>query len=136
MKKAEGTFSIVSWNESVSREKDGQKTTRATVEYKVEGGLQGQLLMEYSLFYPEYDPEDVHSGSAVFTGSVWFSGEIDGRSGSFGALDNGEYAGGEVKSSFRSIKKSGKGELSGIRGEGSYSAGEKGMVISFQYELA
>jgi len=135
MKKAEGTFSIVSWNESTARERADQKTTRATVDYTSEGGINGHLFVEYVMFYSEFDPEDVHAGVADFTGTIWFVGEIGGLKGSFGALDLGKYGAGEVKSEFEIVPNSGRGDLKGITGTGNYSAGKDGMKIKLNYEL-
>jgi len=135
MKKAEGTFSIVSWNESTAREQGEQKATRATVEYSLGGGINGQLFVEYVMFYSEFDPEDVHAGAAEFSGSIWFVGEINGLKGSFGAMDQGKYAAGEVGSNFQIVQDSGRGDLRGIRGKGAYSAGQSGMKFDLNYEL-
>jgi len=135
MKKAEGTFSIVSWNENTARERGDQKTTRATVDYTSEGGINGHLFVEYVMFYSKFDPEDVHAGAADFAGTIWFVGEIGGLKGSFGALDLGKYAAGEVKSGFEIVPNSGLGDLTGITGKGKYSAGTDGMKIDLKYEL-
>jgi|GEM_PF-297513 hypothetical protein len=133
--KASGTFSIVSWNETTKKEAENQKLTVASVEYRLDGGLNGRLSVEYSMFYTEFNPADVHAGRAGFSGTLWFEGELNGLKGSFGAMDGGEFAAGEVRSGFAILDGSGRGELAGIRGGGTYSAGPAGMNIEVGYEI-
>jgi len=135
MNKANGTFSIVSWNETTKKEQEKQKTTIASVEYKIDGIFEGHLSVEYAMFYSEFDPADVHAGTAEFAGTIWFTGELSGLSGSFGALDRGVYSSGQVKSNFEIVKGSGKGKLAGIKGSGTYSASKDGMKIELSYEI-
>lgn len=70
--------------------------------------------------------------SAVFAGFEVITGQFGGRSGSFTLQHNGKFENGVASSSFVVVTGSGKGELSGISGAGSFKSGESG---SASYEM-
>ncbi len=61
-------------------------------------------------------------GSASFVGIERVTGSIEGRSGSFLLQDAGTLEGNTVKGDWFVVPGSGTGELSGLRGEGGFTA--------------
>jgi hypothetical protein len=61
-------------------------------------------------------------GSASFVGIERVTGSIDGRQGSFLLQDAGTQEGNTIKGNWFVVPGSGTGELSGLRGEGGFTA--------------
>jgi hypothetical protein len=113
MTRAEGNFTIKSWDEDTYQQLDGDaKLTRARVTFDITGDLAGEGRWDALMCYR-------HDGSAVYTGLQHTVGEVAGRSGSFVLRTEGSYEGGTARTSWEVIPGSGAGELAGLTGSGS-----------------
>ena len=99
-----GIFKIEGWDESAySEEDDGRKLTQASVKQSFSGDIEGEGSVEWLMCYRS-------DQTAEFVGLQRIDGRLGGRSGSFVLL--------QTDGSFDS----GTGELSGLRGQGQFSA--------------
>lgn len=128
--RASATFQIKAWDEKPYDEFDGgRKLTRASVKKSFQGDIEGESSLEYLMTYAE-------DGSASFVGMERVVGRVGNRSGSFVLQHSGTFAGGVAKASWFVVPGSGTGELSGLRGEGSFAAGhEQQYAITLDYEI-
>jgi hypothetical protein len=114
---ATGTFQIDNWDENEIMETDGgSKITHAKVSRSFEGDLEGHGTVEWLMGYEE-------GGSATFVGLERFAGRIRDKSGSFVLQHVGTFDGQVAKAQLLVVAGSATGELSGLRGEGSFEAG-------------
>ena len=129
--RAEGTFTVASWDEQTYQDLDGKsKLTRAKVGYRLSGGIEGEATWEALMFYRA-------DGTAEYTGLQRFTGQIAGRSGTCVMIADGGYNGGEARSAWRVVPGSGTGDLAGLVGSGVSvaAAGQPGGTYSLDYEL-
>jgi hypothetical protein len=89
------------------------------VEIRVSETFSGDIEGEGVVRFLQAVRED---GSASFVGIERVTGSIDGRKGSFLFQDAGTLEGTTVKGNWFVIPGSGTGELSGLRGEGDFTA--------------
>jgi Protein of unknown function (DUF3224) len=129
--RAEGTFTVTSWQEDTYQELDGKgKLTRATVSYRLSGDIEADATWAALMFYRE-------DGTAEYTGLQHVTGRIGGRAGTCVMVADGGYAGGEASGTWRVIPGSGTGELAGLRGSGmSVATSEPPGTFTLDYELA
>jgi Protein of unknown function (DUF3224) len=114
---ANATFTIKTWEENAILETDGgSKITRATVSRLFEGDLEGEGNVEWLMAYDG-------NGSAVCVGLERVVGKLAGRSGSFVLQQVGSFDGQVAKAESTVVPGSGAGELTGLRGTGSFEAG-------------
>lgn len=97
------------------------KATRAEIELTFSGDLVGTSKLTYLLAYN-------HDEHSHFTGIQHFSGELNGKKGSFVLLEQGEYKNKKVTTHWRIADGSGTDELTGISGSGGYIAGHTRVV--------
>ena len=112
------TFTIKSWDEKPCNEMEGMpKLTQASVTKTLTGDIEGECISESLMVYED-------DGSASFVSLERIVGRVGGRSGSFVLQGNGTYEQrtGIAKGTFFVVPNSGKGDLRGIRGEGSFTA--------------
>lgn len=102
------------------------KLTKASVEYKFSGDIEGTAFVEYLMFYTAFDPEDMHKSEAQYVGQMRIVGKLKGKSGSFALTDTGIFESGVAKSHIAIIAGSGTEELSNITGNGSYQGDQTG----------
>jgi hypothetical protein len=128
--RAEGTFSVKSWDEDTYQELDGKaKLTRARMVFTWTGDLEAESTSDTLMFYRD-------DGTAVYTGLERIVGKLAGRTGSFVLHADGGFEGGQATTRWRVIDGSGTGQLAGLRGEGtSVSTSEPPGSFSFDYEL-
>lgn len=124
------SFSVSSWDENPYRELDGAaKLTVAEVVQTYSGSLVGTSEIRYLMLYPS-------SGVTTFTGIEYFSGSLDGRTGSLGIRWIGEDDGTAARGTGTIITGSGTDALIGISGDASYVADHIGEItMSLQYDL-
>jgi hypothetical protein len=129
--RAEGTFTVASWSEDTYSELDGKgKLTKATVGYRLSGGIEGEATWEALMFYRA-------DGTAEYTGLQHVSGQIAGRSGTCVMIADGSYADGTASGTWRVIPGSGTGGLAGLSGSGtSVATSTPPGTFTFDYELA
>ncbi len=117
MAHAAGTFTVKSWDENTIQELDGgRKLTRASVAFSIEGDLTAEASWDAVMCYRA-------DGTAIFSGFQLTTGQLDGRDGSFVLQANGEFAGGEARTSWQVVDGSGTGGLEGLTGSGYAVAG-------------
>lgn len=128
--RAEGTFTVASWDEDTYQELAGRaKLTRARVGFHLSGDLEGDASWEALMCYRE-------DGTAEYTGLQQVTGELAGRPGTCVMVAGGTFRGGEARSAWRVITGSGTGGMAGLRGSGSaISSGTPGGTFTFDYEL-
>jgi hypothetical protein len=120
--KLNGVFQITDWDETpYSENDDGSKQSHAKIAQNYNGDIKGASELQYLM---SYQPD----GSAVFVGFETVSGSINGKSGSFVIQHTGTFESGVASSSFSIVPKSGRGELAGISGTGSFKSGENGQA--------
>jgi hypothetical protein len=127
-----GIFKIEGWDESAySEEQDGRKLTQASVKQSFSGDIEGEGSVEWLMCYR---PDQ----TAEFVGLQRIDGRLGGRSGSFVLLQtDGSFDGTEAKGQLSVVPGSGTGELSGLRGQGQFSApraSEASMTLDCDFE--
>jgi Protein of unknown function (DUF3224) len=129
--RAEGTFTLTSWDESTYQELDGEaKLTKARMVFTWAGDAEGESTSDTFMCYRD-------DGTAVYTGLERIVGTLAGRSGSFVLRAEGAYEGGKATTRWHVIEGSGTGELTGLRGEGSsVAAAATGGTFSLDYDLS
>ena len=128
--RAEGTFTVASWDEQTYQDLDGKsKLTRARVGYRLSGDIEGEAAWEALMFYGA-------DGTAEFTGLQHVSAQIAGRSGTCVMVADGTFADGVASSNWRVIPGSGTEGLAGLRGSGTAVATTTPPgTFTFDYEL-
>jgi hypothetical protein len=134
--KATAIFSVKKWEESTLEQiSSDMKMTKASVEYDVNGDLEGEVSVEYLMHYTHFDEKDQHNSTAAYIGLMRFEGKLNGRSGSFVMKDDGTFQGGSANSSLTILEGSGTGELQGITGTGTYRASKEGARMEVECEM-
>ena len=134
--KASGVGSIVKWDENVFNElSDAMIISKADIEYSFSGDIDGKAIVQYIMFYSDYNEDARHESTAKYVGMIQFSGKLADKSGSFVLEDNGTFKGGAVNSEIKIIKNSGTGDLKNIQGSGIYAADQDGFRLELDYSL-
>ena len=130
MARAEGTFTVTSWDEDTYQELEGKaKLTKAVVGYHLSGGIEGDATWSAFMYYGE-------DGTAEFTGLQHLTGQIGGRAGTCVMVADGTFADGAARGTWRVIEGSGTGALAGLRGSGtSVATSEPPGTFTLDYEL-
>lgn len=128
--RADATFKIKSWDENPYNEiKEGPKLTHVKVTKIYSGDIEGESSLEYLMMYRQ-------DGTASFVGLERVVGSLGGRSGSFVIQHNGTFQDGMAKVDLIVVLGSGTGELSGLRGEGSFAVGhEEPHCVTLNYDF-
>lgn len=129
MPRAEGTFDIDSWDERPYDEREGAKLSRVHVTKTFQGGLQGTSTTDLITAIAQVE------SSAGYVGFERFTGEVDGREGTFVLQHNAERTGGEQWLTWRILPDSGTGALRGIHGEGQITIEDGKHFYHLDYEL-
>lgn len=124
----EGRFEVTAWTEEPVTDLEGTvKVTTARVAQRFSEAIEADTVADMVM---TYRPD----ATAEFVGHHRVLGHIGERSGSFVLRAAGSYDGSEAITNFEVIEGSGTGELTGIRGLGSASAGH-GSTGSYRFEL-
>ena len=128
--RAEGTFTVASWAEDTYQELDDKrKLTKATVSFRLSGGIEADATWTALMFYRE-------DGTAEYTGLQHVTGQIAGRAGMCVMAADGSYADGAARSTWQVIPGSGTGALTGLTGSGtSVATSEPPGTFTLDYEL-
>jgi hypothetical protein len=86
MTRLNGSFEVVSWDESPYDERDGRQLTKASVRQRFAGDVSGEGSAEWLMFYDE-------DATARFVGLQLVDGEIAGRRGTFVLETRGDFDG-------------------------------------------
>lgn len=125
--------SVLKWKETVCSDlEENMKISNAEVEYGMQGDLEGKASVNYIMYYTFFDSADQHRSESSFTGVMEFTGKTGEREGSFAMQDSGTFSGGTVNGSLKIIKNSGKKNMRGISGKGSYTADRNGFVMELE----
>ena len=127
---ATGEFHVKSWDENVVKQlDDGTRLTRASVAQVYSGDIEGESLVEYSMFYRD-------NKTASFVGLEHFVGRVAGKSGSFVIQHDGQFENGVAESNWTVVPDSGTGVLSRLQGQGSFATlGHELAAYKFWYKL-
>lgn len=130
MARAEGTFTVRSWDENTYSELEGNgKLTRATVAFTLAGDLTAEAGWDAVMCYRP-------DGTAVFSGFQLTTGTLGGQQGSFVLRSDGEFVNGEARSRWQVVEGSGTGALAGLSGSGSAVAtATPPGTFAFDYDL-
>jgi hypothetical protein len=128
--RANASFEVKSWDEKPYSEVEGElKLTRAGVTKQFHGDIEGESTLEYLMVYRA-------DGSAAFVGMERVIGRVGGRSGSFVLQHSGTDDGKTTTDNWFVVPGSGTGELSGLRGEGSFiSDHSEPFRVTFDYDF-
>lgn len=129
MKKATGAFKITGGHEETYAERDPGKLSRAGGTQEFSGDIQGAGRIEWLMCYRS-------DKTAEFVGMQEIDGTIDGRSGEFVLTSTGSHDGARSTGSWTVVPGSGKGDLSGITGHGTWNAGpgpEATFELSYEF---
>jgi Protein of unknown function (DUF3224) len=129
---ARSKFKIAGWEEKPYAElENGGRLTQASVKQSFSGDIEGEGAVEWLMCYR---PDE----TAEFIGLQRIAGQIGERSGTFVLLQTrGTFDGKEAKGDLSVVPGSGTGELSGLRGEGEFSAplgSEAAVTLSYDFE--
>jgi hypothetical protein len=113
---AKASFEIKGWDEETYQDLAGDgKLTRASVKQVFNGDIEGSGSVEWLMCYRD-------EGQARFVGLQQVDGRLGNRSGTFVVETVGTFDGKIAKGSWNVIADSGTDELSGLSGEGEFSA--------------
>jgi Protein of unknown function (DUF3224) len=131
-----GTYTVKSWDEKTWdgkpwNEVPGSKVTHSLVTQAFTGGIEGEAICQQLVAY---------SGDtyASFVGLHHVTGSVEGRSGSFVLQSSGTYSDNTARVTWFVVPGSGTGELVGLSGQGSYTAGQEGypnVPYTLDYEF-
>jgi hypothetical protein len=128
-----GHFTFANWEErTVSPSEVSPKLAHASVTNAFSGGIEAaDTTCEYTIAY-------VTEKTGEFTGMEVLDAGLDGRKGTFAIEQRGSFdADGTVHCTFEVVPGSATGELTGLRGTGSFTAkhGESSVPYVFDYGL-
>lgn len=128
-----GHFSFANWEEHpIGPSGVIPRLAHASVTNTFSGVIEAAgTTCEYTIVY-------VTEKTGTFTGMEMLTGGLDGRRGTFVVEERGSFnADGTVHCTFEVVPGSGTGELTGLRGAGSFTAehGEPSVPYTFDYEL-
>ncbi len=123
-------FKVTLWDlKSYDEAPDSPTLSRGTVKKAFEEGMKGESTGEILMF-------SAPDGSAAYTVLDKFSGELDGREGSFVAIHGATHSPKETSRALgRILDGSGTGELSGISGTIEFKSDEDGKRIILDYSI-
>jgi Protein of unknown function (DUF3224) len=117
---ATGTFKVSSWDEGPWAEQEGApKLTLARVTTAYSGDLEGEGTAHSLMLY---------TCGAEYFGFERVVGSVGGRTGSFVLRSEGTWQDGAARTTWSVVPGSGTGELSGLRGDGGYTARDQAEV--------
>ena len=116
MKKAIGQFKITGGHEETYAHRNPGMLTRSGGAQEFSGDIEGSGRIEWLMCYRE-------DRSAEFVGMQQIEGTLDGRHGEFVLTSVGAHDGVRSKGTWTVVSGSGKGDLSGIMGNGTWVAG-------------
>jgi hypothetical protein len=124
-----------SWEEKNLAQSDGAHAVAQavfTTEYR--GDIVGESTCGLLLSYVDGDPSDPHSLIGPYVGYEHVTGTLAGRSGTFVLAASGRHSGGVARTEVSVVPGSGTGELSGLRGSGSYAADAMEYELTLDYD--
>jgi hypothetical protein len=127
MNKISGSFTITGGDEQTVSDAEGEfRVTRVSGVQRFEGGIVGEGFVDWVMAYAP-------DRSARFVGFQRIVGSIGGRAGGFLMESTGFHDGRSSVGSWRIVRNSGTGALTGIAGQGTFEA-PGGAVVSYELE--
>jgi hypothetical protein len=130
---AKGTLTIAKWDEAPYQQWDeSAKLDQAHVTGTFSGDFEGDGSSEILMAYT--GPQ-----TASFVGLQVVDGKLAGRAGRFVLQMNGSYEGGTAEVTWTVVPGSGTAELTGLRGQGGYTAGPgdfPNIPVTLEFELS
>ncbi|GHG54183.1 DUF3224 domain-containing protein [Streptomyces griseocarneus] len=128
-----GHFTFATWEErTVGARETSPRLAHASVVNTFSGGIEAaDTTCEYTIAYAT-------DKTGTFTGMQVLTGRVDGRDGTFVVEERGSFDDdGTVHCAFEVVPGTGTGELTGLRGTGSFVArhGEPSVPYTFDYEV-
>lgn len=114
--------------DTIQELESSEKITRAYGTQAFTGDIEGEGSVDWLMSY-------LPAGGARFLGLQRIEGSIGGHTGSFMIESVGDHDGTQSKGTWAVIQGSGSGELSGIRGQGSFHAPGPEVTYTLEYEL-
>lgn len=124
-------FNVTNWEEVFTIEK---KIAHAVATYSITGDLEGEMSVDYSIFYLDYNEVDSHQSSSSFKGFNIFTGKIGNQSGLFALIDQGSFIKNEYEATVEIIEGTGTGDFKAISGKGTYHPTSEGMELLLTIE--
>ena len=117
---AKGTFEFKAWDEKTwdgktARDVHGAKLTHARIVNSYHGDIEGESTSQILMVYDESD-------HAVYSGLEQITGKLGGKAGSFVLQMTGKFDGAAASGDWTVVPGSGTGELTVLRGTGSFAA--------------
>ncbi|MFJ3878104.1 DUF3224 domain-containing protein [Streptomyces sp. NPDC090077] len=130
---ATGHFSFADWEERpAGTASAAPRLAQATVSNTFSGGIEAAgTVCAYTIAY-------LTETTGSYSGTELLAGTLDGRAGGFALAERGTFhEDGTTRCSFEVVPGSGTGELTGLRGTGSFLArhGEPSVPYTFEYVL-
>ena len=128
MTKARGEFTVTGWREETYAEREPGKLTRAGGEQSFSGAVKGSGSVEWLMCYRE-------DGTATYVGMQQIEGTLGGKKGSFVLTAVGAFNGTTSDGEWQVVAGSGRDDLAGISGNGSFNAGP-GPQATFELDYS
>ena len=122
-----GSFELVSWDETTYDERDGRRLTKASVRQRFAGDVAGEGSVEWLMSYDE-------DATARFVGLQLVDGEIAGQRGTFVLETRGEFDGRVARWEAVVVPGSARAGLEGMSGQGTFEA-SLGSTARFSLEF-
>lgn len=130
------TITGKTWDEERVGEVEGaHAVARATFTTEWKGEISGTSTCWLLISYVDGDPDKPETLVGPYTGYELVEASIGDRRGTFVLAATGDHRGGVAKTDVVVVAGSGTGELSGIRGSGSYSADAMEYTLELDYEM-
>ena len=130
------TVEAKSWTEDRIAESDASHAV-ASVVFTTEwsGDALGSSTCGLLISYVGGDPTKPETLTGPYVGYEQVAGTLDGRAGTFVLATRGSHGGGVARTDVEVVPGSATGELSGLRGTGSYSAAAMTYTLTLDYDF-
>jgi hypothetical protein len=130
MAEAKGEFNVTKWDEEAYAELGNGKLTRAEITADLAGDLAGSGSVTWLMCYRA-------DGTADYVGYLNIDATLDDRHGGFVVATSGSFDGKVASGPWTIVDGSGRGDLSGISGSGTFDSPHGGTATyRLTYELA
>lgn len=120
-------FKVINWEETFTIK---EKIAHATAVYNIVGELNGKIEVDYTIFYLDFNKEDIHASSSRFEGFMLFEGVIGEKEGSFVLYDKGSFINNQYEASVEIMTGTGTEDFVNVSGQGTYKPGNDGMILT------
>jgi len=129
MPDAKGEFNVTNWDEETYAELENGRLTRAEITADLTGDVAGTGRVTWLMCYRA-------DGTADYVGYLNVEATVEGRTGGFVIGSSGTFDGKVAAGPWNIVEGSGRGELSGIGGAGSFDSPREGTTTyHLSYDL-